>query len=78
MTSVYSYPLPYTIQWDSFLPLDIPGIQRQSHQGTVVTRPGYHTVVNRAGYQTVTTVSAGAAVNIMTVLVSSSLSVMTV
>ena len=53
MTSVYFYTLPYTIQWDSFLPLPIPAIQSQSDQKTVVNRAGYQTVINRAGYQRV-------------------------
>ena len=84
MTSVYFYTLPYTIQWDSFLPLPIPAIQSQSDQKTVVNRAGYQTVinragyqtvVNRAGYQTVTAVSDGTTTNMVTVTVLLSLSV---
>ena len=84
MTSVYFYTLPYTIQWDSFLPLPIPAIQSQSDQKTVVNRAGYQTivnragyqtVVNRAGYQTVTAISDGTTTNMVTVTVLLSLSV---
>ena len=83
MTSVYFYTLPYTIQWDSFLPLPIPAIQSQSDQKTVVNRAGYQTVVNRAGYQTVvnragyqtvTAISDGTTTNMVTVTVLLSLS----